>query len=154
MDLLDQNTLVLTTNRYLMVFDVSPTALSPILLAYTALPETAFRTDLISSQGIKRAYVADGRGGLQVYNLSAARSGGGITHEGGLRLTGISTDVVVVNDFKAVVAATNVLHIVDTSSFNTMQSACPLFMNTTRVRLYANRLYIGQEYGLKIYTLP
>jgi hypothetical protein len=153
-DLMDSNTLLVTTNRYLFAYDITPTGFSPIMLGYIPLTENAYRTTLGSGQNRHLAYVADGRGGLQIFNASGVRGGSGFTLQGWVDLIGLSSDVAIVNNNTAIVSASSTLYTVDTSNFTQLKVACPIFESATRVLVHDNHLYTGEEGILKVFNLP
>lgn len=153
-DLLDSNTLLVTTLRYLMAYDITPTGFSPIMLGFSPLSENAYRTTLGSGQNSQLAYVADGRGGLQVYNTSSVRSSSGFTLQGSVDLIGFSSDVAIVNNDTAIVSASSTLYTVDTTNFTNLKVACPVFESASRVLVHDNHLYAGEEGILKVFMLP
>lgn len=149
-DLLDANTLIVTTSRYLFAYDINPAAVSPIMLGYVELPDTAYRT--IVSGG--RAYVADGRAGLLLYDLSGVRSGSSITLLGSLDLPGEATDVAVQNNSSAFLAAGEKIYIIDTANPSSLKASCPLYEPAARLQISGSHLLVGGAGTLKIYSLP
>ncbi len=147
-DLLDANTLIVTTSRYLMAFDIDPAAFSPILLAYSELPATAYRTTLFD----QRAYVADGRGGLEIYDLAQVRTGVGMRRLGGVAAQGMVTDVAVRDATTAYFTTGSLLYRVDTSALDRLTLSCPLQIPARRVLFHGGNLYIGGEGTLNVFS--
>ena len=147
-DLLDSNTLIVTTSRYLMAFDIDPAAYSPILLAYHQLPETAFRTTLFD----QRAYVADGRGGLEIYDLAQVRSGAGIRRLGGVAVQGLVSDVAVKDAAVAYLTTGSLLYRVDTSLPDRLTLSCPQQIPARRIVFHDGYLYIGADGALNVFS--
>ena len=148
-DLLDDHTLIVTTSLYLFAFDISPEAVSLIMLAYQLLPEVAYRTTL--KAGV--AYVADGSGGLQVYNLSGVRLGKGISRLGGASYTGLTLDSAI-NNKKAIVAASGWIYQVDMTNISKIQVSCPIFGDASRVIIWNEKLFVAGKNHLSIFSLP
>jgi hypothetical protein len=152
-DLLDVNTLVVTTASYLMVFDISPEAYSPIMLDFFTFEENARRTTLSSGLVYGLAYVADGSGGLQIFNLPGVRTGIGIEHIGGIDLVGESVDVAVTGS-TGVVATTNMLQFVDVTNVSALKLSCPFYEAATISRIWGEHLFTAAGGTIKIFTIP